>query len=263
MSNHRRIRFLACAGVTLVLALSGCASSGSADSEAKQNARKATSHLNLGADHLQAGRSALALREFMTAASLDPKNPQIQYALGEAYLARQKPEESERHFLRAIELLPDHHDARLSLSALYIVQARYADAIHACDALLDDPTFPSPWRALANRGWAQYQLGDRPASRQSLETALEYSNQYWPAMLSLAVLEASEGRRLEAIGLLQEVIEMGPGERVVSEANYRMAENYIALGKRDRAVSYLTLAVAGAPEGEWARRSQEYLKLLQ
>jgi tetratricopeptide (TPR) repeat protein len=81
-------------------------------------------------------------------------------------------------------------------------------------------------------------------------------------MLSLAVLEASEGRRIEAIALLQEVIELKPGERVVSEANYRLAENYIALGKRDRAVSYLTLAVAQAPEGEWARRSEEYLKLL-
>lgn len=262
MSNHRRTGLFVCTGLLLALLLPGCASTGKVKEEAKQNARRATSHLNLGADHLQAGRSALALREFMTAAALDPKNARIQYALGEAYLARQKPDESEAHFLRALELHPDLHDARLSLSALYIVLGRYQDAVDACDLLLDDPTFPSPWRALANRGWAQFKLGQPVEARASLETAQEYSPTYWPAMLSLAVLEASQGHRIEAIGLLQQVIELEPGERVVSEANYRLAENYIALGKRDRAVSYLTLAVAQAPQGEWARRSEEYLKLL-
>ena len=265
MSNRSRTSL--CAGLVLLLALSsglsGCASTAKADAEAAQNARRATSHLNLGADHLQAGRSALALREFMTGAALDPRNPRLQYALGEAYLARQKPEESEKHFLRALELHPEHHDARLSLSALYIVQGRYQEAVEACDLLIDDPTFPSPWRALATRGWAQFKLGQPIEARSSLELARDYSPAYWPAMLSLAVLESAEGRRLEAIALLQEVIELGPGDRVESEANYRLAENYIALGKRDRAVGYLTTAVAGAPEGEWARRSQEYLKLLR
>lgn len=265
MSKHLRTRILVCTGpiLALLVSLSGCASSGTAAAEARQHAKRATSHLNLGADHLQAGRSALALREFMTAAELDPKNPQIQYALGEAYLARQKPEESERHFLRALELRPEYHDAWLSLSALYVVQGRYAEAVKACALLIDDPTFPEPWRALANQGWAQFKLGKPVEARASLELAHEYSPTYWPAMLSLAVLEAAEGRRLEAIAMLQEVIALEPGERVVSEANYRLAENYIALGKRDRAVSYLTLAASGAPEGEWARRSAEYLNLLR
>jgi type IV pilus assembly protein PilF len=206
---------------------------------------------------------ALALREFLTAASLDPKNPRIQYALGEAYLAQQKPEEAEQHYLKALELHPDHHDARLSLSAFYIVRGRYEESIAACEILIDDPTFSSPWRALANRGWSEYRLGQPIESRRSLELAIEYAPQYWPAMLSLAVLESDEGHRLEAIGLLQEVIALEPGARAEAEANYRLAENYIALGKRGRAVNYLTTAVARAPDGEWARRSQEYLKLLR
>lgn len=261
MFMHRRTSL--CAGIILAMLLSGCASTGKMEAETALNARRATSHLNLGADHLQAGRSALALREFMTGAALDPLNPRLQYALGEAYLARQKPEESEQHFLRALELHPAHHDARLSLSALYVVQGRYEEAIAACDLLVDDPTFPSPWRALANRGWALFKLGRSVEARASLELARDYSANYWPAMLSLAVLESAEGRRLEAIALLQEVIELAPGDRVESEANYRLAENYIALGRRDRAVPYLMTAVSGAPEGEWARRSQEYLKLLR
>ena len=242
--------------------LGGCTSS-SARQEMEHNARRATSHLNLGVDHLGHGRSALALREFMTAESLDPRNARIQYALGEAYMARQKLEETELHYQKALELEPGFHDATLSLSALYIVQERYEESIALCEALLDDPTFPAPWTALANRGWAELQLGRAAEARASLELARDYSKNYWPAMLSLAVLESNEGRRREAIGLLQEVIELAPGDGVESEANYRLAEQYIALGRRDRAVVHLTSSVARAPEGEWARRSEDYLKLLR
>lgn len=259
----KRASALCLLGLLLVPGLGGCATSGAKSAEAEHQTRRATSHLNLGADHLEQGRGALALRDFLAAESLDPKNPRIQYALGEAYLAQRKPEEAEQHFRQALLLHEQDHDSRLSLSALYIVQGRYDEAIGECEQLLDDPTFPAPWRALANRGWSEYRLGRAAKARASLLRAREFSTNYWPAMLSLAVIEADEGHRLEAIGLLQEVIELGPGPRVEAEANYRLAENYIALGKRARAVGYLTTAVARAPEGEWARRSEEYLKLLQ
>jgi len=249
--------------LALVLGFSGCVTSSQRAADADLQARRATSHLNLGADHLKSGRGAMALRELLTAESLDPKNPRMKYALGEAYLAQQKPDLAEQNFRKALELHPAHHDSRLSLSALYIVQGRYDEAIVECETLIDDPTFPAPWRALSNLGWSEYRLGRTPEARRSLQLARDYRASYWPAMLSLAVIESDAGNRLDSIGLLQEVIELGPGPRVEAEANYRLAENYIALGKRSRAVGYLTTAVARAPEGEWARRSEEYLKLLR
>ena len=246
----------------LTLGSTGCATTNK-QAEADLAARKATSHLNLGADHLDKGRAALALREFLTAEKLDPENPRVQYALGEGYLARQKPEEAEAHYLKALALNPEYHEAKLSLSALYIVSERYDDASRACQELVDDPTFPAPWRALANRGWSEYKLGRIQVARETLELALDYAPEYWPAVLSLAVIESEQGRRREAIALLERLIEIGPPDRVQAEANYRLAENYIALGRRDRAVGHLTTAAARAPEGEWARRSKEYLRLLQ
>lgn len=259
---NRLISLLISMGIVLSISSLGCASSGRSG-EAAFAARKATSHLNIGGDHLQNGRGALALREFLLAESLDPKNPRIQYALGEAYLAQKKPDQAEEHMLRSLELLESFHDARLSLSALYIVQGRYADAQVACQTLLDDPTFSSPWRALANRGWSEFKLGKVVEARETLNEARDYAHEYWPALLSLAVVESETGRRKEAIHLLQEVIDIGPPERVQAEANYRLAENYIALGRRDRAVGHLTTAAARAPEGVWGRRSAEYLQLLQ
>jgi type IV pilus assembly protein PilF len=260
VDRKRALSMGLCAALALSL-LSGCTTA-RGRAENADRARRATAHLNLGMDHLQSGRSALGLRELLVAESLDPTNPLVQGALGEAYFSSQKLKEAESHFLNAIRIDPDYHEATLSLSALYIVLARYEETIALCAGLADDPTFPGPSRALANLGWAQFQLGRLDEARKAFAQALEFNDKYWPAMLSMATLEAHQGRRMEAIAMLQRVIDLSPGPRVEAEANYRLAENYIALGRRDRAVGHLTTAVARAPDGEWGRRSEEYLKLL-
>jgi len=251
------------ASLALVCALAlGCATT-SQRAEDRQRLRKASSHLDIGVGYMDSGRSALALREFMNAEALDPKNPKIQYALSDAYLARGKQAEAEQHLQRALELYPGYHDARVSLTGVYMIQKRYEEAIEQCNILLDDPTFPAPYGALANRGLAEHALGRPAEARKSLEKAREFNSKYWPALLTLAMLEEEEGHRLEAVQLLESVLELEPGPRVESEVNYRLAEIYIALGKRDRALAHLSTSVARAPEGPWAKKSQAYMQLLR
>ena len=239
----------------------GCATIGGGR-DPGESARKAASHLSVGGDHLANGRGALALREFLAAERLDPKNASVQYALGDAYLAQRKRVEAEQHLRRALELFPAYHDARLSLSALLLMQKRYDETIPECDRLVDDPTFTAPWRALTNRAWAEYKLGRVEQARDTLALAREYRQNYWPAMLALAILEGETGRRLEAIRLFQDIIAVGPGASVESEVNYRIAEVYVALGKRREAMGHLSTSVARAPDSQWAKKSQEYLRRL-
>ena len=140
------------------------------------------------------------------------RTPRVQYALADAYLARGKRAEAELHVRRALELFPDYHDARLFLSALLLIEKRYADAIPECDRLIDDPTFASPWRALTNRAWAEYKLGrDEAGARIARRTRASTSSNYWPATLALAILEGDAGRRPEAIRLYQDIIAQSPG----------------------------------------------------
>jgi type IV pilus assembly protein PilF len=252
-------------GASLALAcalLLGCATASTRAAD-QQRLRKATSHLDIGVGYMSTGRSALALREFLNAEALDPKNPKIQYALSDAYLARGKPAEAEQHLKRALELHPDYHDARVSLTGVYMIQKRYEEAIEQCNILLEDPTFPAPYGALANRGLAEHALGRDAEARKSLEQARGLNGKYWPALLTLATLEEDGGHRVEAVQLLETVLDLEPGARVESEVNYRLAENYIALGKRDRALAYLSTSVARAPEGPWAKKAEAYLKLLR
>jgi type IV pilus assembly protein PilF len=264
MHFHARLSATLASVAWLALAplATGCASLGQND-ERDTAARQAKAHLAIGADHLKNNRTALALREFLVAEKFDPRNAEVQNALGEGYFAQNKRAEAEAHYRRALELDPEYHDARLSLSVLYIVEERYAEASAECQKLIDDPTFPAPWRALANLGFAELQQKNLIEARKHLTLALEYQKEYWPATLTLAQLELRENRKHEALSRLREVLSLSPGPSVEAQANFQIAEIYVSLGQREQAVAHLTTAVAQTPDGLWGRRSEEYLKQLR
>ncbi len=239
----------------------GCAST---DGDKKEQlARRAASHYDMGVDYLKSGNSAMALRELQAALAVDEKLPRAHHAMAEAYRLTGRTAEAEKHLARALALQPDFQGARLSLSALYIQMERFEDAIRESRILVDDPTFPAPWRALNNAGWAEHRLGRSADARKSLVMALDMKPNYWPALLNLGILESKENRRAEAIERFTQVLAARPGPSAEAEANYRMAEVYVSLGDRDRAISHLSTVIEKNPSGLWGRRSQEYRNLLQ
>ena len=48
-----------------------------------------------------------------------------------------------------------------------------------------------------------------------------------------------------------------------AEANYHLAEAYVSLGNREKAVNHLKMAVVQSPDGEWGKKSEEYLQILR
>jgi tetratricopeptide (TPR) repeat protein len=248
-----------------VLALllgSGCVSS-TRRAEEEKSLRRANSHYNLGNDYIRNGRVALGLRELLLAESFAPDNPRIHEAVANAYLMRGKTAEAEQHYLRTLEIEPTLHEARLNLSILYTQLDRYEESISHTSKLADDATFPGPWRALAYKGLAEYRLGQFEDARRTLELGFEYRDDYWPTLLYLGILEVEDGRRLEGISFFRQVLEQEPGLEVEAQANYRIGEIYIALGKRERAIGHLKAAVVQTPGGPWGAKSEEYLKLLR
>ena len=262
---RRDYKMLAAWLATGLLALApvlGCASAQPGEDE-ELNIRKASSHFNLAADHADNGRIELALRELLAAARLDPGNPRIQHSLGIVYLQRGKIPEAELHLGRALEIRPDYGEARFNLSTLYLNQGRYDECIEHSKILYDDATFSSPWRALTNWGWAAYKLGRVEEARQQLERSRDFRASYWPTLLNLGILEAEQGHKVEAIRYFSDVLEVTPEASAEAEANYRLAEIYVSLGKREEAVGHLRTAVVKAPSDPWGKKSEEYLKLLR
>lgn len=248
--------------VVAAAGLLGCVSVPDPNEEQDQ-ARMANARRNIGLDHLKNGRMAMAIRELNRADEMNPDDPYTLAGLAEALRYKERYDDAERYLLRAIEIDPDFHEARLSLSGLYIQLERYEESIMLARALMDDPTFPTPWRALTNLGHAQMKLGRLAEARASLLEALDYRFNFWPALLNLGILEASDGRKLAAIQYFRQVLESQLGYNAEAEVNYRLAQAYASVGRRDEALKHFQSAVEVSPYGRWGRQSESYLKLLQ
>lgn len=255
------IRSFAALGAIALLLATGCASP--APDPKEDRTRKASSHYDLGVDYLRTGNTAMAVRELQAALAIEEKMPRAHHGLAEAYRFTGRYADAEKHLLRAIALEPRFQGARLSLSALYVQTERYEEAIRESRILIDDPTFPGPWRALTNAAWAEIQLGRTDDARKSLELALQMRPSYWPALLNLGILESKAGRRAQAIERSDAVLAAKPGPSAEAETNYRMAEIYVSMGERERAITHLATSTERQPTGEWGKRSLEYRKLLQ
>jgi type IV pilus assembly protein PilF len=247
--------------VIMWVATLGCAHSSPEDTA--DNERRARAHYSVAMDHLQEGRNAMAIRELQAASELVPEDPWVELSLAEALTRRGKTDEAEVHLRRALRMREGFQPALLNLSALFIAQERFEEAIEISDQLLDDATFPVPWKALTNKGYAQFRLGRLAEARQQYELALEYHERFWPALLDLAILDSEERRNVEALEGLERVLEISPGPLAEAEANYRMAVIYISLGNRAKAVHHLTTSAKSRPSGQWGKRSEDYLKRMR
>jgi Tfp pilus assembly protein PilF len=263
---------IAAAVALLALGLPGCASSpppasnrstARADLNEFEKETRSRAHYDLGVDQLARGQTAQALREFLAAVEYQPDDPWIHLGLGECYRRKGLYDEAEHHLVRATELKPHFQTAQLNLSALYVHMKRYEESVVWSQKLVDDPTYPAPWRAFNNLGWAYLRSGKPEEARAALLSALEYDEGFWPAQLNLGILESETGSKLEAIQYFEKVLEGKPGPFAEAEARYRMGEVYVSLGNRGRAVEQFATAAGDPAGGQWGKKSQDYLKLLQ
>lgn len=237
---------------------------GKAEAEQQAEAqRRARMQYEIGVDHLQNNRSPQAIGSLLEARRWDPTSERTELALAEAYRQQGRLAEAEAHLKSALALKPGFHEASLNLSALYIQTERYQEAVPQLQKLLDDPTFPGPWRALSNLGWAEYRLGLMDDAYRHLSLAVDYRPQHWPARFNLAILEAERGNRAAAIQHFQMVLEQQPGALAEAEVRFRLAEQLESSGDRQGARRQLMTASDLEPSGPWSRRSAEYLKTLQ
>jgi len=244
----------------------GCATTGEKDAAASissADVSRARAHQSIGANHLREGRTALAIRELRASEELNPEDRWTQLTLAEAYRRKGLNADAEQHLKKALEIDPTFQDARLTLSGLYIQLGRYAEAIAEAQLLIDDPTFAHPWTALSNKGWALAQLKRRDEAREALLSALEFNERYWRAHLNLGILDAEDGKRIDAIERFERVLQLTPGPLGTAEANYRIAEIYISLGNREQALEHLVAATTQRPSNTWGKRSEDYLKRLR
>jgi Tfp pilus assembly protein PilF len=224
---------------------------------------------DLGVEYLRNRRTAMAIREFRASLEEDADDAQTHLWLGEAYRRKGLSADAEQHLVDAIALAARNKDARsgqqarLNLSALLSQQGRYEESLEYCEELAADPTVSTPWRPLTNCGWALMRLGRLDEARAHFVEALEFFPRFGPALLNLGTLEARQGHRLAAVKTLERVGEARIGRSGKAEANYRLGELYVSLGRRELAMTRFHSAAESAPNLDWGTQSQAYLDMLR
>lgn len=143
--------------------------------------KQAESHYILGVSFLKEGNPTMALKEFLTAESYNPRRADIQNALGQAYQLKKSYPEAEKHYLRALELKPGDPDMHNNLGALYLDMRAWDKAIASFEKATGDLLFNSPELALTGIGVAWFHKGDGEQALKYYRQALEQRRSFAPA----------------------------------------------------------------------------------
>jgi len=231
--------------------------------EQQQAFEQARARRDLGIDYLSKGQNAIALRELTFSIQQNPDDPVTQLWLGEGYRRQGHNDKALAAMQQAVVLRPSYRDGHNNLSAFYLQLERWEDSIRHAQVLIDDPLYSTPWKAFSNRGWAEYNLGRTVEARKSMETALEFRIDFWPASLNLGILERKAGNTLKAVKHFQRVIAHPIGRGPRAEASFHVAQILVSMGHREKAMQYFTASVETDPESRWADTSRDYLRILR
>jgi len=233
--------------------LSGCAP----DPKAVQ---KSTFHLGLGTSYLQQGDPTSALRELYEAEKLNPKDPQVQHALGMALSAKGKYNDALEHYRKALELDPKYTEVHNTMGATLLEMGRWDDAIREFNLVLNDILYLTPFFVHNNLGWAYYKKGDLNTAIENYRKALGMKPDFGLAHYNLGLAYRDRKQPDLALGSLRQATALVPG---LLDAHFQLGKLYFETGKKEEAGKSFQEVLRLAPQSESAQMARQYLDLLK
>jgi tetratricopeptide (TPR) repeat protein len=197
----------------------------------------------LGMTLLGQGRTDEALVVLEEAAQRMPEVRDVQFRLGQAYLAKGWSAEASRAFAAAVAADSLYADAYVSLAIARREQGDLLGANQALDRMA--ARFPDDPRIAANRGRVWEELGDWDRAIVAYREAVELDPADDTSRFNLARLLMRQGEMDPAIEVLESLVERSPGDY---EAWVTLGNARSSRGDAEGAVRAFRRAAEAAPD---------------
>ena len=206
-----------------------------------QDPTQITAYANLGRLQYTGGKKEEAEATFKKAVEAAPKSVDARLALANFYRATNRPAECEEALKGALQVDPGNAVANRALGLFYLASGRRPEA---------EPFFQTLAQTLKTDA-ASTMLGDYYLAIKSLDKARKIFTEIGThdegsavATTRLAVIDAAEGHRAQALDRLREILTKHPKD---SQALLLTARLLLADGKRDEALAAAKATIAIEP----------------
>lgn len=195
------------AAAALALVLAGCVTSGDGREVDPQGAARA--NLQLGVAYLQQGNLPLAKEKLERAARQDPRNADVQSALGVLYERLDRKGDAERHHAAARRMAPGSGEITNTYAVFLCRNGKTEQALREFETAAKNPLYGTPWAALSNAAVCLRSARRDAEAVKYLEQAINLRPDFSAAYTELAEIQLLSGD---------------------AEAAARTVERYLALG---------------------------------
>jgi tetratricopeptide (TPR) repeat protein len=253
------LKIIKCAVITVYLiSMIACATS-------PWKQEQADSHMNIGVAYLGSDRYIDALKEFLEAERLSPRDPQVHYYLGIAYRGKKLNDKAIAEFKKALSLKPDYSEAHNNLGTIYLDMGLWDNAIDSFKNALSNMIYETPDKAFFNMGLAYHGKGEY---QKALDAYQEAKNRT-PHTIPDSVIDFYMGINCYDQGDLEKAVQYfkaslnGAPAFMEAQARYWLGQSYIKMRDPGKAKAEFKAVIKISPEsdlGKAARKSLDSIR---
>jgi len=217
-------------------------------------------HYQMGLSYLGEHNYTSALIDLTEAEKYSPKDPDVLYNLGLAFVGKNRPDLAEAKFLKAIQLKPGFSVARNDLGVAYLELKRWDSAILQFKIVKDDLFYDNSENAAINLGLAYLGKGDYPKALAELQGVVAMNPRKLEARLSLGRVLFAMDKSDQAVDEYMKTLKIYPD---YGAAHYYLGQVQLKQNRIDAARASFKKAFRLIPETELGRAAFGYLELLK
>jgi cellulose synthase operon protein C len=229
--------FRGAVAAAVVVAFAGCSS----------KADRLQSGLDKGAEYVRLADWDKAGIEVRNVLQIDPKNAQAFYIAGQVAEGKREIQKAYGSFAKAVELQPDHLDAKVGVARLQLLVGDAAKAQKAVDEAL--ALSPRHAGALTIQAGLMARSGDVAGAVAKAQALIaEQKAPPVDASMLLAGLQANLGQSEAALATIDAALKADPKHLGLLSVASQLAAAASAPAQQERAVGYLQRATEQAPK---------------